>query len=170
MGLPIFFVSLAALLASAAEPAVGVPETAVADSEIPVVVWTFDRRLHSGASQKGLACLPAGRFALGDMAVPDDAVLRKALGRAVTAEITAMEASLCSAYMGIGKGPSSRITLDVRWHVNGQPCGAAVSSKIRVRNADLRFNETVFLQALQGSLEDLRGQANWPAHCRIASD
>jgi hypothetical protein len=171
MGPPIFFLSLAALMVSAAEPAtVGSGAAAVAVSEVPAIIWTFDRRLHSGPSQKGLACLPSGRFALGDMAVPEDAVLREALGGGVTAEISAMEASLCSAYMGMGKGPSSRITLEVQWHVDGQPCGATVSSKIRVRNADLRFNQTVFLQALQGSREAWRGQANLPARCRISAN
>lgn len=118
------------------------------------ILWTFDRRAHTGPSQLGLACFPSGRFSLNDIAVPSAETLRAALGEGVSAEIIGMEASLCSAYFGVGKGPSSRITLNVRWHLNGAPCGDVIVNRTRAKNADLRFDNSVFLTAVLGSFND----------------
>lgn len=126
----------------------------VPDEGAAPIVWTFDRRAHTGPSQLGLACFPSGRFSLNDVAVPPVETLRAALGEGVSAEIIGMEASLCGAYFGVGRGPSSRITLNVRWHVNGVPCGEGILNRTRAKNADLRFDNSVFLSAVVRSFDD----------------
>lgn len=108
-----------------------------------------------GGVKKGLVCVPAGALKARDIALPSRRNVAERVGTDdALPSIVSIEASVCTAYMGIGKAPKSQLRIQVEWSsASGSLCEKSWEGEAKIKGRDLRDDPTVMLEAIDVSFK-----------------
>lgn len=143
MGWPLFLIisSAASMVAPVGNP----------DEIKERLAWPANLAGQYGALRQGLACLPAGRFSLHDLVLPTEKEIMAIVPPTVRGEVLNLEMAICRAYMGIGKAPTSRVKLEVRWQDSARQCHSVVAIESVTKRSDGRKDSRPLLDAVRQS-------------------
>lgn len=122
----------------------------------PVTSRFGDRgRTQGRGRKKGLVCVSAGALKARDIALPSRRDVAERVGTDdPLPSIVNIEASVCTAYMGIGKAQKSQLRIQVEWSsASGSLCEKSWKGEAKIKGRDLRDDPTVMLEAIDVSFK-----------------
>jgi len=136
-----------------------------------MIDWNLAPNLKVGSHKSGVACFPRSSLRWQEIAKPDPAIITahletlvalKFADPEVSGKLTSIKASLCTPWLGVGEAePKSAIKISMRWtfrEADGTSSNKVVDTEVARKRYDLRFDPTMFMEAVETSLREALSQ------------